>query len=106
MKIKFTKSYSYRITDETLKKLKEKILERYEENFEEYESNVRIFSIDEIPDEVVKKCILAYIDEMDVFQDNDCAFVFDDYFETMSLNFYGDDLPHLIDDIIQVLISD
>ena len=106
MKIKFTKSYSYRITDETLKQLKEKILERYEENFEEYESNVRIFSIDEISDEVVKECILAYIDETDDFQDYDCAFVFDDYFETMSINFHGDDLPHFIDDIIQVLISD
>lgn len=105
MKIKFTKTFSYQITDETLKKLKEKILERYEESFEEYESNVRIFSIDEIPDEIVKSCILAYIDETDDFQGCDCAFVFDDYFGTMSLNFYGDELPLLIDDIIQVLIS-
>lgn len=103
MKIKSTVVFEYQIGDKQIKKFKEKVLERI---LEETESNT---TLDEISDEQTKHYLENALPELIKgyhlgYCDN--SIILDDYFNTIEIDYYGEDARNLVYEMADQIITE
>lgn len=103
MKIKSTVVFEYQIEDKQIKKFKEKVLERV---LEETELDI---TLDEISDEQTIKYLQNALPDLvrDYhlgFGDSD-SIAIDDYFNTISIDYYGEDARNLVYEMADQIIT-
>lgn len=93
MEIKVSKSKTYRVEEDTIKKFKEKMLEYYNDLKEISDSSEEpALTVDDIPDTVITEVLAEAINEL---EDMDCYYsclIIDNYFNTVSIDFTEDDI--------------
>lgn len=102
MKIKSTVVFEYQIEDKQIKKFKEKVLERV---LEETELDI---TPDEISDEQTKHYLENALPELIKgyrlgYCDN--SIIFDDYFNTIEIDYYGEDARNLVYEMADQIIT-
>lgn len=104
MKIKTTVTFEYRLEDKEIERFKAKVLEHIQE-----ESELDI-TLDDIPDKLIedylKDALPDIIQEYHLGYCNVEGVEIDDYFNTISFDYYGEDARNLVDEIANQIITD
>ena len=96
MKFNVVKTKTYTISDDEIKSFKDAMLEYLEEEMMESgelgEDEKIPYTVDDIPDKIVKDVLAKAV--QDSFDDDyyGCGIQFDSYFDTISLNVYEEDV--------------
>jgi len=104
MRIKTTVTFEHRLEDKEIEEFKAKVLERIQE-----ESELNI-TLDDIPDKLIedylKDSLPDVIQETYLGYCNTEGIVIDDYFNTISFDYYGEDARELVGEIADQIIVD
>ena len=101
MKFNVVRRASYTIDDEQIIKFKQEMLEYYEEEYLDEDEELS-YTIDDISDEIVEKVLGDTLQR--IFEDGDDydhGINFDNYFDSVSLDFYEEGVRECVHEAVQ-----
>ena len=105
MKIKATVTFEYTLADSTIAEFKSHVLEYIQESLDEDNG----LSLDDISDESVQeflnKALPDAIGNMYRGYSSNSGILCDDYFGTVSFDYYGEDVSDLVKDMADIVLS-
>ena len=104
MKIKTTVVFVYNITDEEIAKFKAKVLERVQDDLEDYSVTLDCIS-DKVVEDYLENALSEIIEESYLGYSNS-GVIIDTYFETISLDYYEEDVCELVQELADQIIAD
>ena len=109
MKIDVLVKYEYNIAEEEIERMKSKILENIQNDFED-EDDINKITINDISIDIIKEYLSSelpeYIKESKNGYDSGYSgVVCDDYFNTITLNYYEEDVNELISNLSEKIYN-
>lgn len=108
-RIKTTITFEHRLEDSTIAEFKSRVLERIKAELAEFDREC-IITLDDIPNEVITDFLKDAIP--DVIEDSyrgygrNSGVEIDDYFETISFDYCGEDVRDWVQDVAEQIIAD
>lgn len=105
MKIKATVTFEYRLNDSEIAEFKSRVLEYIQENEDDWSITLDDISNESI-EEFLSESLPDIIEELYRGYDHNSGIIMDDYFGTISLDYYGEDVRGLVEEMADQIIAD
>lgn len=108
-RIKTTVTFEHRLEDSTIAEFKNRVLQRIKEELTEFDRECTL-ALDNIPDKIITDFLKDAIP--DVIEDSyrgysrNSGVEIDDYFETISFDYCGEDVSDWVQEIADQIIAD